>query len=377
MKQLLAYAMFAGGVIGVGVFGLPYALVQAGLLPTLVLGLVVVVIVWVSHLAYADVILRTKGKKRLPGYIGTYLGTPSFLMAATINVLGLVGALLAYGIVGGNFVSLFLAPVLQIPSSLATLVYFACGALLLLRGVRQLAVMQLIILALFLVTLVFLGVGTAPHFSWGNLPLLGAREQMAVPYGVLLFAFWGLSLIPELVEMSGRNWAAVRQVLAWSLATAALTFALFAVMIGGVSAQGTSEDALSGIATVLRGGVVLLGAFFGILTTFSSFIALGLTLIRTLVYDFHLRSFLAWVLAMAAPLGLYLLGVQQFIRVLSVTGAIFIGLEGLLVLLMFWVSKPDRSKRLRVLASPVLLATLGVFILIGVGIGVARTLVPP
>lgn len=374
MKQLLAYAMFAGGMIGVGIFGLPYVLVRAGVLPTFLLTIVVLIIAWVSHLAYADVVLRTKGKKRLPGYIGTYLGKPGFLLTAVTNILGFIGALLAYAIVGGSFVSLLLAPWAHITPQTATLLYLAAGAVILLRGVKQLPVIQLLILALFLVTLVVLGGATLPLLSWGNLPALGQGSERLLPYGVLLFAFWGLALIPELIEMSGRRRQAVRRVLAWTLVTAAVAYALFVIMIAGVSGQKTTEDALSGIAGITGPSVLLFSAFFGILTTFSSFLALGLTLIRTLVYDFHLRPFSAWSIAIASPLVLFLLGVHQFVRVLSVTGAIFIGLEGILVLVMFWVAQQGRSQRGNPLGSPVVLAALGVLLLSGVVAEVVRVL---
>ena len=366
--------MFAGGVIGVGVFGLPYVLIRAGLLPTLLLTVLVLLIVWVSHLAYAEVVLRTKGKKRLPGYVGTYLGKSGFLLAAVANVLGFIGALLAYGIVGGHFVSLAIAPWVHIAPGMATLLYFAVGAVILLWGVKQLPAIQLVIVGLFLVTLVVLGGATFPQFSANELPIIGPSSERLLPYGVLLFAFWGLALIPELMELSGRRMGAVRRVLAWSIVTATVTYALFAIMVAGVSGRETTEDALLGIAGTVGPGVLLLSAFFGILTTFSSFLALGLTLIRTLMYDFRLRSFSAWSLAIASPVALYLLGVQQFVRVLSVTGAVFVGLEGLLVLATFWVMKRGRSREGGALASPVLLAVLSVLLLGGVVAEVVRVL---
>jgi amino acid permease len=364
-RILLPYALFAGGIIGVGVFGLPYVLTHAGLWSFLLVGGVIGLIVWVSHVAFADVVLATKGHKRLPGYAREYLGLSGEIIAVVGNILGLVGALLAYLIAGGLFLSLFLRPFVTMSAGIATLIYFAVGALILLRGVRSLPVLQLAMVALFFVTLVILGVGLAPDFSPHRVAFAGSVRDAFLPYGVLLFAFWGLSLVPEIVEMTRRSARRTRQVLAWGFLTAAVTYGVFAILVGGATGSATTEDALSGLATLDGGGVLLLAAFFGILTTFSSFLALGLNLIHTLQYDFHFRPMLAWGAAMTVPIALYILGVQQFVTTLSVTGAVFLGIEGVVVLAIAWRAGVH-AKRHSILQSPASLCALAILLFAGV-----------
>lgn len=372
-RFLRAYTLFTGGMIGVGMFGLPYVVSRAGLLPALVSGVLVLGIVWAAHLAFADLVLRTGRGKRLPGYVGAHLGEAGRLLAAVANVGGIVGALLAYIIVGGTFFSLLLAPVVFVPPWLVSMVYAVVGAALLLRGLKQLPFLQSAILVLFGFTLVILGGSTFPVFRSDTLVLLGASSAWFAPYGVLLFSFWGMSLVPELVELHQRNWRQVRRTLTLGFLTAAVCYTFFAVLIAGTSGTGTTEDALTGLVRIIPPWAVVVGAFFGFLNTFDSFLALGLTLKRTLEYDFHVPPLAAWAVAMGAPLALTILGVQGFVRIVGVTGAVFIGLEGLLVLLAYRASGGSRASRFRALNAPVVFGGMILLLLSGVVLEIFKT----
>jgi len=75
--------------------------------------------------------------------------------------------------------------------------------------------------------------------------------------------------------------------------------------------------------------------FLGFLTTFTSFIALGLTLKKILWYDFKMKKNLAWFLTCFIPLGLFVMGFKSFIYVIGLVGAVGIGIDGTLILLMY------------------------------------------
>lgn len=356
-----AYGLFAGGVIGVGMFGLPKALVASGLLVFCAHLVLVTVLVWCIHRWFLDVVLATNVRHRLPGYARTHLGTWGFRVAAVANGFGLLGALVAYLIAGGTFLRLLLGYFGDVPVAFATVAYLLPGALLLLWGVRALASLELAILVLFLLVLAMLPIAAAGDLAISRLPLLADAWSAAfLPYGVLLFSLWGLSLVPEAAELVARSRRRGRQALAAGILTAVLSSVVFALLIAGITGAATTEDALTGLRATLGDGVVVLTLVFGVLTTFSSYLALGLTLLRTLSLDFHLPRLSAWALVVFVPLALVFLGVRNLLPVLSLTGALFLGMEGLVVLAMRWSLCSERpSPRLQVALGLVALCLLG------------------
>ncbi|MBP8618089.1 MAG: amino acid permease, partial [Candidatus Pacebacteria bacterium] len=71
---LEAVAILVGTIIGAGVFSLPYVAVHSGLNISLLLAVVTGGLVLFIHLAFGEVVLRTNGNYRLPGYANHYLG---------------------------------------------------------------------------------------------------------------------------------------------------------------------------------------------------------------------------------------------------------------------------------------------------------------
>lgn len=353
-----AYVLFTGGVIGVGFFGIPYVIVRAGFLPTMVIGAVVLGVVWLVHLLFLDLVLATGGRKRFPGIIGSVLGPAGKTVAAIVNLFGLASALLAYLIIGGAFISLIVSPFISVRPLIASLGYATVAAGVLLWRGRQLFPIQVAILALFGITLCILGIGAGPVLRAANIPLLGTIRDLFLPYGVLLFSFWSLSLMPELADLCRKRRSDVRRVLTWGFLTAAVTYTLFGVLVAAITGFTTTADAFTGLATILPRPLILIGAIFGILTTFDSFLALGLTFANTLTYDFHRSRGVAWIVTLGAPLILLLLGVNQFVTILSLTGAVFLGAEGLLVLIAALRTRANHSSLQRYAIGLIVGATL-------------------
>lgn len=357
-----AYGLFTGGVIGVGVFGLPAVLTRAGLPVFLFHLALVALLVWWVQRCYLVVVAGTPGRHRLPGYARLLLPPLGYRVTATAHVLGLVGANVAYLLAGSTFVHALLTPVLPLPWLGALLLYFLPGALLLLGGLRALPALELVILALFLFVLAILPFPAREVFSVERIALTGGSSAVFLPYGILLFSLWGISLIPETVELARRSTRRALSVVTAGLLTALLSYLIFAVLVAGITGQGTTEDALTGLQETLGDGVVVLALLFGVLTTFSSYLALGLTLLKTLSFDFRIPRLASWALTMFVPIILILLGVESLLAVLAVTGAVFLGIEGIAVLAMRWkLGQRRHSSPLRLaLSVTAFLLTLGV-----------------
>src|SRR3989338_10795092 len=130
MKFLKALAVFAGTIIGVGIFGLPYVASKAGFFIVLIYFLVMAFIAIAIHLIFGKVVLGTEPLYRLPGFVGEYMGSNWKKITLLTLGSGLIGALLAYLIVGGTFLQFLLSPYLGGGNSIYTLLFFAAGAYL-------------------------------------------------------------------------------------------------------------------------------------------------------------------------------------------------------------------------------------------------------
>lgn len=329
-----ALAVFAGTIIGVGIFGLPYIALKSGFFVVLIYFIIVAGLAISVHYLLGEIAHDTIRIARIPGYAEEYLGSAVKKFSFIISSLGLIGALLAYLILGGVFLHSFFSPFLGGPIFLYTLFFFAAGAVLIYRGIGTIGMLQVIIQAIFIM-LLFL-------FFFKGLPFLDVNNfftfdvhSLALPYGVILFSLWGVALVPEIKEMVNRDRKKMIYVLVGGVILAALCYLFFIVSILGVSGINTTKDAITGFSKAIGNKVVAVGYVFGLIITFTSFITLGLTLKKIFCYDMKLNRFISWAFAVFAPLALYAFGLRNFIDVIGITGALFLGTEGIIVILIY------------------------------------------
>ena len=142
-------------------------------------------------------------------------------------------------------------------------------------------------------------------------------------------------MIPETEEILGEKKVILKKIIPIAILIPLFIYLFFIYLILGITGPQTTESALTGLKNFLGDGIVSLGLFFGILTTFTSFITLGLTLKKVFWYDLKIPQNLAWLIACFVPLILYLLGMQNFIAVIGFMGAVMIGIEAILIILMY------------------------------------------
>ncbi|HDZ54665.1 MAG TPA: amino acid permease [Candidatus Nealsonbacteria bacterium] len=340
-KVIYAISILSGTIIGVGLFSLPYITSKVGIFVMLGYFLVLGALVIILHLFFGELSLRTPDFKRLPGFAKIYLGKWGQLVAYISTILGLFGALLAYLIIGGQFLESLLSPFLGGNSLFYTFFYFAFGAILIFFGIKAISKIEFWGLILFFIVLVIIFLRGQPFFEMKNLfiaPTLNLNNFF-LPYGVILFSLWGASLIPEVEEMLGRRKDLLKKIIPVAILIPILVYIFFIYIILGITGPQTTESALLGLRNFLGDGIVSLGLLFGVLTTFTSFIALGLTLKKVFWYDLKIGKNLAWAITCFFPLAFFLVGIKDFIPVISFVGGIMIGINGILILLMYRACK--------------------------------------
>lgn len=366
MVFLKALAVFLGTVIGVGIFGLPFVAFKAGFFVVVLYFFFMTLVAILIHILYAEVALGTEELYRLPGYVGKYLGENWKRFSFLIIVTGLMGALLAYLIVGGRFLNSFLSPYFGGSPIFYTILFFALGAYLVFRGIKSISGVELFLLIIFLIILV-LFFAKALSFIDINYFKTSDLKFLALPYGVILFSLWGAAIIPEMEEIlfSGlgnrvKVGAGLKKIIFWGIVFTAAIYLFFIFIVLGVSGPGTSKEAISGLEQILGGNIIKLGFIFGVITCFTSFLTLALTLKKVFWYDFGFPKHFSWFLTCFLPLTLFLLGLREFIEVISFTGAVALGLEGIIIVFLY---RAFLKKKFTRAMNPAFYLLVGVFFL--------------
>jgi hypothetical protein len=113
--------------------------------------------------------------------------------------------------------------------------------------------------------------------------------------------------------------------------------------------------------------VVALGSLIGLFAVFTSYVVFGADLKLTFRYDYRLSPWLSWVLAFLPAVMLFSLGlVGELVKILSIVGAVGLGVFALLVLAMVWVLRGEMGAPLGFKVRPWWLFSLGILILAGI-----------
>lgn len=325
-KIIFALTTFIGTIIGVGIFGLPFAVSKFGFFPSLLYFTFLGVVLIIYHLVIGEIALRTKGEHRMPGFAKIYLGPKGEAVAVISGIIGLFGTNLAYIIVGGNFLAQILMPVLGGTEFVYVLLYFISGAFIIFLGTAAIAKSELISVGVLFTILAILGWNTAPHIQAQNFLTVDWR-YILLPYGVVLFALSGASIVPELKEILGSSVKKLKSVIIIGTIIPAIVSLLFVIFVLGVSGASTTEDAITGLRNIIGSRIIALGYIFGIVASFTSYLSVGETLKKVFWYDLKFSHFNAWIFASFIPILLYFAGLKNFIVIIALTGAVTTGID--------------------------------------------------
>lgn len=335
LKFLQGVFLLSGTIIGVGMFGIPFVFSRSGfILGTLEL-LLITAALTVIHLAYGEILLRTETIHRLPGYVNVYFGKYFKIISTASYITGLTGSLLVYIIIGGNFLN----ELLTLPDFGGETIFWLAGSLFIFFSIRQTGLIDTIINSLLIGFLSFFIIWTLPYFRETALPAYNLKESF-LPYGVLLFSLAGATAIPEIRALVGNSYASrLKRIIICGTALPAILYLLFAVSIVGVSGMHTTNDALSGLTGLLPRYLIYLGFAIGVLASFTSYVVIGLTLKETFYFDFGIRHKISWLITTCFPFLLFLLGIANFITIISFLGAVTGGIDAILTLAVFQKAK--------------------------------------
>lgn len=341
---LYASSILIGTIVGVGIFGIPFSFAKAGFLTGFLFLVFAGAVSLIINLIFGEVILRTKETHQFIGYTKIYLGQGAKMIATLAWFAGIYGALLAYIIISGSFLfNIFVSQFYASPGLYSAL-FFIFTSLAVLAGLRTVAWFEFFMVSFFTVIVFLILIFGIPKIDLANLTPFFTGEFWFLPYGILLFAYAGFSAIPIQRELLKGRPGILKKSILWGSLIPALLYLIFTLAVVGISGETTSPDVVSGLVEFLDYRIIFLVSLFGLLAITTSFMALALALIETFRFDYGLKRFKAWILAVFIPFVLFWFGVRNFIEVISLAGSVAIGVEGVILVSMYKAAKKVPSR---------------------------------
>lgn len=320
--------LIIGSTVGAGIFSLPHVLRDIGLLPYILLLLISGYICFRVNSYYLAVVSRVKGRHQLSGYISRVLGAGWGRISLFLHVFSTFGALIAFTIIGGTFLSSFLG----ISQSLGSQLFFvAAGSVILIAGKKIDSfdsVFSVVKVAMFVIVLIVVAASPA-HIQPEAVPLLSGVPLGSL--GIFLFASAGFTVIPELTrERRGASTLLAAQ------SIIVILYLIFAAALFGF-ARGNGYLFPTPAAS-------LIFYITGFVSVFTAYMILAWVSKDMLTQDMKLSDKLATGLTIGIPFVSVLSQFGTFTGVLGFTGGVFMSGTGILLCRAYAAAYPGSHR---------------------------------
>lgn len=345
MLTIEATAILVGTIVSAGIFVLPYVNIRSGVLITNIWLVLLMVLVCVLHLMFGEIVLRTKGNYKLPGYAGIYLGKTVKRFFGFASIFTLAFSLLIFILMVNNFVQILFL------QNLAYLKPYSFVAVWLLLNLFLFFKYANVSKINFILTFVLIGLMAAVSVLTGfkidfgsvaNVSNLLFTKDFYVSYGIMFFAYDGLVAMPLMFALL-KNKKADKKVFKRSVILGfvfvAVLYFLFMNSISLLTGANTTLDAISGLAPFFGPTMVLVGAVIGILAITTGYLAFSFYYKEMLQSDFKINNTFSVLITMFLPLLFLILGANKVDDLMSLAGGIMGGLVGVLILFVYKKAK--------------------------------------
>jgi amino acid permease len=317
-----ATLLLIGTIIGAGIFGVPVMIGAWGVVPSTIAFAILTGVVLCAHLLYAEAIIANKKPSRAAGQAKRWLGRGWASVTGALQTIQIFGSSLAYVILGGEFLAV-LARLLgfDVPVLFWQVGFWLAGGFLVLRGLKLTARVESY-LTWLLVAVIALLIGVfSSQMDFRILFDVSVRWTFE-PYGVILFALLGITIVPEVAAVAGyRRDDVFRSVIRGTLLASALTYGF------GVTAWLASSGALgrdpADLVSTLPAALASVIPVFGFLAVMTSFAASSLDLRSMFRVDYGLANAASWAAALGVPLVLLFLTPRDFLATIGLVGSVF------------------------------------------------------
>lgn len=329
-----AVFMITGMTIGAGILGLPYVVAQVGIYAGLAIIFFLGLVMLCLNLMIGEIAIRTKANFQLAGLAGKYLGPWAKRVLSTIIIWSGFGSLLIYIIGEGQSLAALFGgnPVWW------SVLFWSVGSLLVWRGLQTVKKVEKIFSLAVMGIIVGLSLYIFPWIDKVNFCYTDITKVL-LPYGVILFALHASPAIAEAHALLPGSQKHFRKAIILGTMIPTFIYMLFALAVVGVQGSLTTEVATLGLGEMFGRGVGIVANSFAILAMGTAFMGMGMALKQTFIWDNKLPKWAADYFVIAIPLLLFLIGFRSFITVLNMVGGLFIGIEAIFMVLVFWKAR--------------------------------------
>lgn len=367
-KFIHATALLVGTMVGVGIFGIPFAFAKAGFFVGLGWLILLAAITCGYDLIFAELTLRTQGTHQIAGYASIWLGPWARRLTFFALVLSGYGTLLVYMIIAGQFLHTILSQFISINPDLYSILFALIWSLVVMMRLKTVAAIDLIIAGMCAATVALIVGFGAPHIQWSHFTGITPHFWF-LPYGIILFALSGANAIPLQRQLLEGRERLLRPAIITAVTLVSLLYLVFAFAVVGVSGEVTTPEAISGLYGILGGTIIFIGSLFGVMTISTSFLMMGTTLYETFHIDYRARPVLAWLLVIVPPLLFFFSGLRNFIDIMGLIGGVAVGILSVVILMAYRRAKKFalRTPEFSLHLSPFMTWTLVGLFIAGIG----------
>lgn len=343
MNYFYAISTLSGTIIGAGLFAIPIIINKSGVIPFIFFLITLTIVQYFLHLKYAEVILSTRQSHRIGGYVGVYFNKKFKKITVLITVIGRHGALLAYIVLGGNFLHALLSPTLGGGLLIYTMALFLFESLIVLFGIKTIAPIELTINISLIFIILLITYKNSFYFNSENLTIINWKN-MLLPYGSIFFALNGQSAIVEVCRLLDREKQKIKSAIAIGTVIPAILTLIFVISVIGVTGNMTTSNTIDGLQIFLTSKVIILTLALGLLAISSSYIMISQSLKEIYWWDLKINNKLSWFMASVVPISLYLIGFNNLQNIVSLTGTITGGMFGIILIILLFKVKEKRQQ---------------------------------
>jgi len=314
-----AICLVAGAGIGGGVMVLPYLTVKTGLWSAALIMLIAYAVTVVLHIMVGELSIRTNYSSELLTVFSKHLFRDGRVLRSAFYILmavTLVCNLAAY-ITGAGEI---LADLLGIHIMFAEIIFFAAAAIVVLLGLKRVAVNEAIALAVMLALLAILVVFSL--MSHGRLPLAPTRwapKPLIAVYGMAMFSLSSLFAVPQAASGLRGDRRRIRIAVIIGLLIN-LAVMIVVVLCAQLYSNPVTEVAIIGWAASLGGSMRVFGSMFIALAMLGTFWSISLQLSDMTKEYLRAGRFSSWLVATAPSFILALLPLTGFIDLMQMAG---------------------------------------------------------
>jgi len=336
-----AIAILIGTIVGAGVLGIPYIVSKAGLLTGLIDIIIIGILLLITNYIFGESIINIKKHHQMTGYTKIILGKKWGYLMMFLVFASIYGALIAYIMGEGSVLATLFG---SQKTLLFSILFFIIAFSIVKSKIKTIGVLEIFLDSAFIFIIFLIALFSTGSINTTNITGFDVTN-IFLPYGVILFAFLGISAIPQMKEVLNNDKKRLRRAILIGSSIPIILYLIFTFAVVSVTGLNTTEVATIGLGQALGYKMLIFCNLFAFFIMSTAFLSLAHAVKETYIYDCKLNKTLSWMLACLVPFAIFLAirSIAGFKDILNITGGIAGGAMGILLATMFLKTRKKKE----------------------------------